>query len=318
MVLVADGIAVPPELGGNAGVGGVLEHAAHLAILDLVGDLGAELEVEPLVVDAPAPVQFHIDAVVGVGDQVVELPAARLQVDVGHAHDGDAVPAVGTHGPTRGFGRGIAHDLAELLGRLPRGEVAAEDAFTDDGDPLGRHPFVIPAKGAQPAGNGGVGGQVDDVGTVAKGPKLLWGEETGTGITGFGAKHPVQLDGMAARLVDLQSELGWPQDDGGHTAGALVGAEQSNRLLADARRVTRQVHGQDRLPTLATLVAPEGVGEGTLLHFAPFPVYGRGLDPTTRLDDRLLDKGPFGTGKGLVLLPESQRRGGDHDPRCGP
>src|SRR3990172_10661240 len=44
VVAVADGVAGAPELGGDAGVGGVFHQVAQLALLDLAGDLGAELE----------------------------------------------------------------------------------------------------------------------------------------------------------------------------------------------------------------------------------------------------------------------------------
>src|SRR5690606_38857478 len=50
-----------PEPRPDAGVGGVLEHAAPLPVLDLVGDLAAELEVEPAVVDRPGAVGLHVE-----------------------------------------------------------------------------------------------------------------------------------------------------------------------------------------------------------------------------------------------------------------
>src|SRR5664279_3650795 len=53
---VADRIAGAPELVGDPGVGGVLEQAALLAALDLVGHLGRELEVQAPIVDRPASV----------------------------------------------------------------------------------------------------------------------------------------------------------------------------------------------------------------------------------------------------------------------
>src|SRR5690606_937519 len=66
--LLADGIARAPELGGDAGVAGILEHAPELPTANLPGDLCAELEVQPLVVDAPAPIRRHEDAAIGIGD----------------------------------------------------------------------------------------------------------------------------------------------------------------------------------------------------------------------------------------------------------
>src|SRR6185369_10148812 len=49
--LVADGVHRAPELVGDPGVGRVPEQAALLATLDLVGDLGRELEVQATIVD---------------------------------------------------------------------------------------------------------------------------------------------------------------------------------------------------------------------------------------------------------------------------
>src|SRR5687768_2191954 len=66
--LVADGIARSPELVGDARVRRVLEQAAFLAALDLVRDLGSELEVQAPVVNGPRAVRREVQAVVGVGD----------------------------------------------------------------------------------------------------------------------------------------------------------------------------------------------------------------------------------------------------------
>jgi len=98
MLLVANGIARTPEFRSDTRVGGVLEQLPQLAFSNLIGKLSAKLEIQPLVVYAPALVHRHVDAIVSVSDQVVEPPGSRLQVDVGHADERDAVPAVGTHG----------------------------------------------------------------------------------------------------------------------------------------------------------------------------------------------------------------------------
>src|SRR2546423_552362 len=68
----ADGVTGVPELGRDAGVGGVLQHAAPLAVLDLVGQLGAELEIETPVVDRPAAIGLHVDAVPDLGDHLLQ------------------------------------------------------------------------------------------------------------------------------------------------------------------------------------------------------------------------------------------------------
>ena len=71
VILVADRVATGPELRRDAGVGGVFDHLPQFALLDLIGQLRAELEVEPLVVNAPALVGDHVDALVSIGDEVV-------------------------------------------------------------------------------------------------------------------------------------------------------------------------------------------------------------------------------------------------------
>src|SRR5262249_36905808 len=84
---IADGVASVPELDRDALIRRVPQHPSPLAVPDLPADLGAELEVVPVLVDAPAAVHLHEDAVVGVGDQVVELPGAGHERHVHHADE---------------------------------------------------------------------------------------------------------------------------------------------------------------------------------------------------------------------------------------
>ena len=66
----ADGVHGVPEIGGDAGVRRILEHAAESAVFDLPSDLAAKLKVVALVVDGPGAVGVHEDAVVGGGDEL--------------------------------------------------------------------------------------------------------------------------------------------------------------------------------------------------------------------------------------------------------
>src|SRR5690349_3293028 len=52
-----------PELGRDAAITGVFQHADAAAVTDLPADLAAELEVVALVIDRPAPVGLHVNAV---------------------------------------------------------------------------------------------------------------------------------------------------------------------------------------------------------------------------------------------------------------
>src|SRR2546430_4397131 len=65
------GIARVPEFGGDPRVGGVPEHPAAFAVDDLIGKLGAELKVEPFVVDAPVAIFFFFQAEDGIRDLTV-------------------------------------------------------------------------------------------------------------------------------------------------------------------------------------------------------------------------------------------------------
>src|SRR5579883_3191438 len=100
--LAADGVAAGPELGRDAGIGGIFVDASQLAAFDLAAPLGAKLEAEPPVVDAPALVGLHVQAIVGVGDQVRKRPGAGLEIDVRHPDERNAVPAIGARGAVRG------------------------------------------------------------------------------------------------------------------------------------------------------------------------------------------------------------------------
>src|SRR5574340_383990 len=109
-----DGRACIPELCGNATVARVLQHAYTLSAADLPADFAAELEVVALVVNGPAPVGFHVNAIAV--EDLFEALAARLQAHVGHADERQARPAIRAHAAVRAR-------LANRGGSLPRGHV---------------------------------------------------------------------------------------------------------------------------------------------------------------------------------------------------
>src|SRR5215472_11131899 len=96
---VRDGHARVPELGGDAAVAGVLQHAHAPAVVDLPRDFTPELEVVTLVVDRPALIGLHIDA--ARVEHLVERLLARFQADVGHADQRQPSPSVGAHAAIR-------------------------------------------------------------------------------------------------------------------------------------------------------------------------------------------------------------------------
>src|SRR5438046_475037 len=77
-----DGIASVPELRRNAAIARVLEHADAFAVADLPARLAAELEVVALVVNGPAPVGFHVDAVIHI-EHFLQRLLARQEAHIG-------------------------------------------------------------------------------------------------------------------------------------------------------------------------------------------------------------------------------------------
>src|SRR2546426_8533848 len=145
---VADRVARPPQLVGDAGVRRVLHQPAALPAADLVGDLGRALEVEPAIVDRPAAAPGPVKAVVRVGHDVVQAHARDGQeIDVGHPDERNPVPAIGSHRPA-----GSPPDPGRGLARC---QVAAEDAVLDEGHGLRGDALVVPAEGAHAARGGG-------------------------------------------------------------------------------------------------------------------------------------------------------------------
>src|SRR5262249_60189651 len=72
-------------------------------------------------------------------------------------------------------------------------------------------------------------------------------EERGAGWGDLLAEGAVELRRVAARFVDLQRELRRVEDEGARAARAGRGLKELERLLADARRVAREVERGDEL-----------------------------------------------------------------------
>src|SRR5688572_4618125 len=239
--LVADGVARAPELVCDARVRGVLEQPALLATLDLVCDLRGELEVQAPVVDGPRTVRGEVQAVVGVGDDLVKAhPGLGQQVDVRHPDQRDPVPAVGPHRR--------AAPTPDLGCRLARREITHEDPVLDQRHGLGRDALIVPAERPHAARRGGVGHDVDEVGAVAE-PlcELVGRQEARPGVARLGAEDPIELGGVAAALVHLQVELARVQHDRELAAGTLRRGEQRDRLVGQGLRAILEPQRPDEL-----------------------------------------------------------------------
>src|SRR6267378_5773001 len=84
-LLVGDGVARVPEFRCYASVCGSSDHFANASVLYPVAFFGVELEVVPLLVDAPAVVRDHKVPIASVLDHLVIVPVAWFETDIGHS-----------------------------------------------------------------------------------------------------------------------------------------------------------------------------------------------------------------------------------------
>ncbi len=298
--LRAHRVAAAPELGGDAGVRRVPEHRRALPVLDLPPDLRAELEVQSPVVDRPRAVGVHVDAVVGVGDEVLEGPrGAGHDRDVRHPDEGEARPAVRAHRPIR-------HG-PHRRGGLARHEIADEDPVLHRPARGRGHALVVVAEGPEAALAGRVDRDVHVLAAVAERAEPIGREERRPRERGLGAERAIELDRMAAALVALEHELVRAEDHGGaDVLRALLGGEQRHGLVGDAGRVLHEVPLERVLPARGVLAAAarSGVRADLLLAVAD----GLGGDRRAGLVERLRDVRALARDEQLLLAPDLVRR----------
>ena len=99
VIFIAHGVTTVPKLGRNTSVGAIAKHAAQFTILDLIAYFSAELKIVTFVVYGPRTVGRHVDAFIGVCNQIVQLPFTGLQANVGHTNKRNSVPGRGPHAP---------------------------------------------------------------------------------------------------------------------------------------------------------------------------------------------------------------------------
>src|ERR1700674_1465073 len=232
MVAGANRVATIPEFSGDAAVAGIFDHARFFAASDLPADFGGELEMVAAVVNGPGAIGVHQYGVVGIGDEVVVLPGAGIEADVGHADDGEAIPGFCAHGAVR-------VRFTDGRGGLAIAEVAGEKAVGDDGGALRGDAFIVVGESAEAraVSEAGIGNDIDDLGAVFQVAKFLDGEKTHSSEIGFLAEDAVEFDGMPDGLVNLEAELGGTKDYGAGAFGALRGGMQRDGFFRDSRRV---------------------------------------------------------------------------------
>src|SRR3954447_25677907 len=92
---VADPRKAALELRADAAVVRILHDGTELAVVDQSRAFAAELELVAGIVDRPRRVRLHHDAVLDARDELVERRIARVKIEIRHAVDRRAVPAVG-------------------------------------------------------------------------------------------------------------------------------------------------------------------------------------------------------------------------------
>ena len=118
-----------------------------------------------------------------------------MEADVGHANDGQAIPAFGAHGAARAR-------FADGGGRLAIAEVAGEEAVGDDGRALRGDAFVVVGESAEAGAvfEARVGDNVDDV----------------RAVSAACAAFPMVRKLMPAKFASMprtrSSSMGWPMD----------------------------------------------------------------------------------------------------------
>ena len=216
---------------------------------------------------------------------------------------GGFVPALGAVGPAAGA-------LVDGRGPLAVGVVALEDPVLHHVPTARGHAVVVEAAGVQAAGHRRVGHQVDHVGPVAVAAQLFGGGEGGPGQVHLVAEDPVELVGVAHRLVDLQHQLVAHQDQVALAGGAGLGRAQGHRLVAHARPLGRQVQVAHELPPGALVVASEGGRPAAPLDVAVGR--GGGREARAGADQLLVHGGPLAGGHPLLLASEGQAGLADH------
>ncbi len=283
--------------GPMPGVRRIPEQPAELAVLDLVADLGAELEVEAAIVDRPRAIRLHVDAVVGVGDDLVERVRTGLQPDVRHPDHREPSPSVGPHAACvvePGHG-----------GRVPPGQDADPRSLADGVARCRGRPFVVVPERSESARDRRVDRDVHQLRPVLHRTELGQVEPGRAGIGGLPAEDPVELDRVADGLVDLQRELLGAEDQRRLPTGARRGAEQLARLRSDAGGVGFQFEAVDELPPRRGVLAAGGRVRAVLgLTVAD----GGGRDPRPALADLLVDAVPFAGDEPLAGLPRLVHR----------
>src|ERR1700693_4633484 len=253
---VGDRVARTPECRRDARIGGVLDHPAAPAVLDLPTDFAAELKIQTVVVDRPRAIRFHVDAVANIFEERLEGDVAGQEIQIAHPDHRNVAPALRAHA-------GVAVE-ADRSRRVARHLEADQHPVADDVGADALNALVVVGDRRERSGQSVVDDDRHLVGAVAQFAEQTRVEETGPREIRLPAHDAVEFGRVAARLVDLQRNLRAAEDDVHLARRALRRDEQLARLLSDPRRVFAESRRRDDFPS-AGLVEPDVSGKGSVL-----------------------------------------------------
>lgn len=96
---IANRIARAPKVWRDAGINRIFQEARFPAAFDFPREFRAKLKIQAFVVNAPRAIRVEINSVIGVGDELIEFPRPRQQIDIRHANQRRAIPIFRAHRP---------------------------------------------------------------------------------------------------------------------------------------------------------------------------------------------------------------------------
>src|SRR2546427_963187 len=141
-LLVGDCIARVPEFRCYAGVRRSSDHFAYASVLYPVSLFSVELEVVPLLVNAPPIICNHKVTIACILDHLVIVPGAGFETDVCHSDYWELV-VFGSHAPVAS---GLSYSRSGFAGH----EIPYEFSILDCVFSLSFDSFVIVAEGPKP------------------------------------------------------------------------------------------------------------------------------------------------------------------------